>query len=87
MYLWLISSAMLRQKFGEPDRLLTEFVPNQLVATGCFVTLVEQQVERLQNAVEPPRQLIAGRNLKWNVRLLDLLLCARQSLRNRRLSC
>ena len=77
MGLCLISGAMLREQFGQLDRLLTQLFTNQLVATGCLVTFIKQQVERVQYAIETPRQLIASWNLKWDLRLLDLLLCAR----------
>src|SRR6266850_5445684 len=87
MRLCLISGAMLREQFGQLDRLLTELFPNQLVATGCLVTFIKQQVERVQYAIETPGQLIANWNLKWNTRLLDFLFCACQSFGNRRFSC
>src|SRR5207245_2795070 len=59
------------------------FFAHEVFAGGGFVTFVEEQVERLQNAIEPPRQLVADRNLEWNLRFLDFLFRARQSLGNR----
>src|SRR5438034_5387136 len=36
----------------------------------------------MQHTVESPRQLVTCWNLKWNLRFLDFLFCARQSLCN-----
>src|SRR5437868_9519453 len=83
MCLGFVSSGMLRQQFGETDRLVAEFSSNEVFAAGRFVTFIEQQVERLQNAVEPPRQLVTNWDLKRDLRFLDFLLCTRQSLCNR----
>src|SRR6266536_3875475 len=73
---------MLRQQFSETDRLVAEFSSNEVFAAGRLITFVEQQVERLQNAVESLRQLVTCWNLKWDLRFLDFLLCTRQSLCN-----
>src|SRR5258707_3326278 len=83
MRLRVVAGTVLRQQFGETDRLVAEFSSNEVFAAGRFVTFVEQQVERLQNPVESPRQLITCWNLKWDLRFLDFLLCTRQSLCNR----
>src|SRR5215831_8468344 len=86
MGLWLISSRMLRQQLREPDRLPAKLLAHEFVAGGRFVAFIEQQIKRLLDAVEPPRQLVTRWNFKWNLRFLDFLFCARQSFRNRRLS-
>src|SRR5215470_10227681 len=86
MCLGMIPGGMLRQQFSETDRLVAKFFTHEVFAAGGFVTFVEQQVERLQNAIEASHQLIPCWNLKWNLRLLDPLFCARQSLGYRRFS-
>src|SRR5215469_3782622 len=77
---------MLGEQFGEANRLLAKLLAYELVTARCFVSLVKQQIERLQNAIESPRQLIASGNLERDLRLLDPPFCARQSLCNCRLS-
>jgi len=41
----------------QADRFAAEFLAHQAFAAGRLVTLVEQQVERLQHAVEPDREV------------------------------
>src|SRR5207249_9430373 len=60
----------------------TEYDSHTVLSASRLITSVEQQVERLQNAVESLRQLVTCCNLKWDLRFLDFLLCTRQSLCN-----
>ena len=79
-----ISRRMFRQQGGQSNRFLTKFFPDQMIAAGRFVAFVEKQVKRLQNAVEPIRQFIAGRNFKRNVKFANPLPRSRQAFRNGR---
>src|SRR5438034_172577 len=86
MRLRLVARQMLCQQFRETDRLSAQFFTHEVVAARRFITFVEQQVERLQDAVETARQLLTGRNLIWHPRLLDFLFRSRQALINRPIS-
>src|SRR5262249_24793121 len=84
MRLPLVPGAMLREQLRETNRFVAEFSANQFLAAGRLVTLVEKQIERLQDAIEAPRQLVTRWNLKWHVCFLDFLFGTRQALGNRR---
>ena len=76
---------MLRQRPGQADGLAADVLPDQAVAAGGLVAFVEQQVKRVQHAVEPPCQLLALGDLKRNLLIANLLLRACQPLGDRRL--
>ena len=80
----LISGLMFRQQGCQPDRFLTKFLLDQVIAARCFVAFVEKQVERLQHSVQPARQFLANWYLKRNVLVADLLFGPCQSLGNSR---
>src|SRR6476469_1897156 len=75
---------MFRQQETQANGFAAKILLDQAIAARGFVTFVEKQVERLQHVAEPDRQLVANRNFKWNVRLADSLVRARQSFRDRR---
>ncbi len=76
----LISRRVLRQQARQADRLVTDFLANQLFAARSFVAFVEKQVERLQNTVQSPRQFFTGGDLEDDPRLADFLFRPRQPL-------
>src|SRR5207249_4851761 len=51
-----VSRFMFGQQPGEPDGLVAQIFPHQLVAAGSFVAFVEQQIQRLQYAIESLRE-------------------------------
>ena len=71
---------MFREQAVKADRLVADFLAHQFLAAGGLVAFVEQQVERLQHAVQPARQFLAGGNLEGNLRLADFLFGAGQAL-------
>ena len=81
----LVAGRVFGQQTRQADRLVTDFLANQLFAAGSFVAFVEKQVERLQNAVQPPRQLLPFGYLERNPRLANLLFRPCQPLGHRRL--
>ena len=76
-------TGMLRQQGRQADGFQTKFLPHEAIAARCFVAFVEEQVERLQDALQTDGQLVAGWNLERNVQLADALLCARQAFGDR----
>src|SRR5207245_11460213 len=81
----LISDRVFRQQAGQANRLLTDLFSNQLFTAGSFVAFVEKQVERLQNTVQPPRQLLASWYFERYLLFANFLFRAPQPLGNRRL--
>src|SRR6476660_2006851 len=65
---------MFRQQGTQANGFAAKILLDQAIAARGFVTFVEKQ----------DRQLVANRNFKWNVRLADSLVRARQSFRDRR---
>ena len=50
---------MFCEQIGQADGLLTKLFANQFFATRSFVAFIEEQVEALQDAVEPAREFFA----------------------------
>src|ERR1043165_5997698 len=73
---------MFCEKVGEADCFFANVFTHELIAARCFVTFVEEQIQRLQDAVESPSQLRTGGNLKRNFRVANLLFGARQTFGN-----
>ena len=69
----LIAGWLFGQQSREPDRFVAEFLTNQALAARCLVSLVEKQVERLQNAVEAAHQFLTSGNLKTQIQFANPL--------------
>src|ERR1043166_8677671 len=74
---------MLRQQTRQPDRFLTDFLPNQLFPARGFVTFIEKQIKGLQHTVQTLPQFFADRYLERHPCLTDFLLRPCQSFGNR----
>src|SRR4030095_8056745 len=74
---------MLDYQRCQSDRLSTQLLADEPLATRCLVALVEQQIRGLQYAIEPAGQLFARLNLERYVLLANFLPCTRESLGNR----
>ena len=74
-----------RQHPGLPDRLRGEVGADLDVGRRRQVPLVEDEVQRGEDAGQPGRQLVVGRDAVRDVRGLDLLLRPREPLAHRRL--
>src|SRR5260370_8587447 len=75
---------MFGQQCRQPDRFETKILSHQVFTAGRFVTLVKQEVQRLENAVQAAGQLRTRWNLKRNLQLADPLSGSSQSLGDRR---
>src|SRR5438105_3775470 len=64
---------MLHEQRRQTDRLVAQVVADQLVSARRFVALIEEQIKRLQDRVQAPRQFAACGNLEGNSRLADAL--------------
>ena len=73
----------LRQHASKAERVLTERCPHPLVARGCGVSLVEDQVDHGQHGFEPLSQLVAARRLEGNMSLGQCLLGSKDALAQR----
>ena len=47
-----VARGVFREQRCKTQRFLAEFLTNQLLAARSFVTLVEKQVERLQDPIQ-----------------------------------
>src|SRR6266699_3739423 len=75
---------MLHEQRRQTDRLVAQVLADQLVSARRFVALIEEQIKRLQDRVQAPRQFAACGNLEGNSRLADSLAGSDQTLRHRR---
>src|SRR6266404_2665144 len=82
----LVSRRVVREQSSQSDRLVAKLLTNQLLASRSLVALVEKQIERLKNPLQPTRQFFACRDFKGNPGLADFLFCPGQSLGNGRVS-
>src|SRR5258706_278628 len=57
----LVSRRVVREQSSQSDRLVAKLLTNQLLASRSLVALVEKQIERLQNPLQPTRQFFASR--------------------------
>ena len=64
-------SASARQPVGEPDRLAAEVVADEGVARVGRVALVEEQVDDLEDRVEPAGELLGRRHLEGDILVAD----------------
>src|SRR5437868_226111 len=69
----LISGRMFRQQRPQTNRFLAKFLSDQMIAARRLVTFIEKKIERLQDRIQTPRQFFAGRYLKWDALIADLL--------------
>jgi hypothetical protein len=60
------------ENVSKPDRLRAQLSPDQGVARGGVVALVEHEIEDAQDAVEPLREEVVGRNAIRDPRVADL---------------
>jgi hypothetical protein len=70
----------LREHASKAECILTEGCPHPLVAGGCGVFLVEDQIDHGQHGFKPLSQLIAARSLKGNMGLGQSLLGSKDAL-------
>src|ERR1700730_7389710 len=59
---------------------MAKLFPDQAKSARSFVSFVEEQVERLQDSVQPLGQFFSEWNRERNSRLADFLLCAGEFL-------
>src|SRR5687768_4481678 len=78
-----IACGMFSEEGGQPNGLSAEFLADELLAVGGFVPFVKQEIERLKNAIQPGRQLLAHRDLKGDTCVLEPLFCSSQAFRDR----
>jgi len=76
----LVARRMFRQQVRQANGFLAKLLAHQLFTAGRLVAFIEQEVERVQHAVETGLELAARRNLEGDVRVPDLLFGARQAL-------
>ena len=82
MTLGLVASGMPCEQFRQPDRFLTELLPDQSLSNRCLVAFVEKEVQSLQDPVEARCQLFPSRNLEDDTRRADPLFGSCQPLGN-----
>ena len=73
------------EQLREPDRLVAELVADRRAAAARGVALVEDEVEDGEHRAQPLGQQVVGRDAERDARVADLLLCAHEPLRHRRL--
>src|SRR6266516_1075594 len=70
------------EQAGEPDRLGAQLAPDERLAEGRRVALVEHQVGDHHHRLEPLREDVPGGHLVGDARLPDLALRAHEALRH-----
>src|SRR6266487_1890980 len=71
-----------RENAGQSYRLAAEIRPHQVFAAVRGVTLVEEQIQHVEHALEPRSELARERDLDRDLLLADLPLGADQALGN-----
>ena len=71
------------EQAGEPDRLLRQVRPHQILARGRGIAFGEHQINHRQHSAQPRRQRVALRHLVGDAGEADFLLGAHQALRHR----
>src|SRR5215831_18159136 len=77
-----VRGGIAAENFPEADSLAAQLGARQVRAAVRAVTLVEEQVEHVEHAVEPRADLAFRRNLDGDGLLADLPLGADQALRD-----
>jgi hypothetical protein len=72
------------EQLGEPDRLVAELTPDEIVASRRRIALVEDEVEDCEHGLEAIREHLVRRNAERDPCLTDLSLRANEALRHRR---
>src|ERR1043166_8862533 len=75
-----VARRMLGQQTRQSYRLLAQILANQILADRCLVTFVEEQIERLQDSLQPARQFRSGWDFVRDICIPNPLLRSRQSL-------
>src|SRR3954470_7364371 len=83
----LVPYGVSREQSPKPNGFQAKLLSHEGLAAGSLVTFVEQQVKRLQHAIETASQLFASRNLEWDGQFAYPLLGPNQSLGDSGFSC
>ncbi len=81
-----VGDGMVAEQAAEPDGLVAEVAPHQVLALEGAVSLVEHQVEDLEHRVEVAGEPAGWRHLEAQRRLLQALLGPHQALSHRALA-
>src|SRR5437870_9240876 len=79
----LTAGGMFCEQSSQADGLVAKLFANQFFATRSFVAFIEEQVQALQDAVEPTREFFAGGDFERNPLFTDFLFGSSQAFGDR----